>query len=506
MSARIFCFLLVYSSIIMGCANISTPSGGKKDTIPPKLLSVSPADSLLNTRADKIVLRFDEYITVTDVQKEVEVSPILSIPPTVTGVNKHVTVLLADTLLEDNTTYRITFGSAIRDLHEGNIFARYAYTFSTGGYFDSLQLSGNVINAATGFPDTSGIVVVLYSASEDDSAIVKKKPRYKAKPDNKGNFLFKGLPGRAFRMYAVKDDNANLMYDGGSEMVAFNDSTVIPVDSVIAPVTLRLFAEIPDSAAVKDTVLPKKKGMKTKEKMGVTNDTSLTYTVNIDTSNSRNRTFDITDSIKLVFNHNIFINKDKIRISYDSADVKVPLNAAIRTDTSKPKLVYIVAAMAENKVYTLHLDTGFASDTGGLLAPPGRYQFRTFNDDDYGKIKLNLPGKYYGTKKADTQSAAPHFLLLLKANNDTLYQRRITDTVIQFRRLRPANYTFCIIVDKNKNGKWDTGDLLGKVQPEWVIPGAAPLSLKARFEHSIDFDSNTKPTEVKGGLKSKPKK
>jgi hypothetical protein len=105
MSARIFCFLLVFSSIIMGCANISTPSGGKKDTTPPKLLSVSPADSLLNSRADKIVLRFDEYITVSDVQKEVEISPVLSIPPTVTGVNKHVTVLLADTLLEHNTTY-----------------------------------------------------------------------------------------------------------------------------------------------------------------------------------------------------------------------------------------------------------------------------------------------------------------------------------------------------------------------------------------------------------------
>jgi hypothetical protein len=369
-----------------------------------------------------------------------------------------------------------------------------------------LQLSGTVINAATGFPDTSGMVVILYSASEDDSAIVKKKPRYKAKPDNKGNFLFKGLPGRSFRLYAVKDDNGNLMYDGGSEMVAFNDSLVIPVDSVIAPVTLRLFAEIPDSAAVTDTVLSKKKSMKTKEKMGVIKDTTLTYTINLDTSNSRNRTFDITDSIKLVFNHNININKDKINITYDSADVKVPLYATIRTDTSKPKVVYVVSVMAENKVYTLQLDSGFAADTGGLLAPAAKYQFRTFNDDDYGKIKLNLPGKYYSTRNPDTASAAPHHLLLLKANNDTLYQRRITDTVIQFRRLRPANYTFCIIVDKNKNGKWDTGDLLGRVQPEWVVPGAAPLSLKARFEHSIDFDSKSKPTEVKGGMKSKPKK
>jgi len=76
-----------------------------------------------------------------------------------------------------------------------------------------------------------------------------------------------------------------------------------------------------------------------------------------------------------------------------------------------------------------------------------------------------------------------------------------------FSRLRPASYTFRIIVDKNRNGKWDTGDLLGKRQPEEVMPGPAPLSLKAGWEHNIDFETSGKVSDKKG-LKDKvsPKK
>src|SRR6185369_17328582 len=97
MGPRIICFLLVAFMFGAGCANISTPSGGKRDMKPPKLMEVTPKDSLLNTRVKKLELHFDEYIVVCDVQKEVEISPILPIPPTVTGVNKHVTLKLEDT-------------------------------------------------------------------------------------------------------------------------------------------------------------------------------------------------------------------------------------------------------------------------------------------------------------------------------------------------------------------------------------------------------------------------
>ena len=194
---RVF-FLFVLLLNCAGCANITSPTGGKKDTIPPKLVSIDPKDSLLNTRVTRIEMHFDEYITVSDVTKELQISPILTVAPTMIGKNKMVVVKIVDSLLDTNTTYRLSFGTSIRDLHEGNQFHKYTYTFSTGPYFDSLQLHGRVINAATGLPDTGGIIVVLYNGTENDSAIVRHKPRYITKADAGGNYIFKGLPSRGF--------------------------------------------------------------------------------------------------------------------------------------------------------------------------------------------------------------------------------------------------------------------------------------------------------------------
>src|ERR1700749_5085302 len=114
-----FILLLFIICFSTGCANIVPPAGGKKDVTPPKLLAVEPADSLLNTHVTRLEMHFDEFITISDVSKEVEISPILSMPPTVISLNKHVVIKIPDSLLEENTTYRISFGNAIKDVHEG---------------------------------------------------------------------------------------------------------------------------------------------------------------------------------------------------------------------------------------------------------------------------------------------------------------------------------------------------------------------------------------------------
>ena len=502
MTIRIYTnILLIVSCIAAGCANISTPSGGKRDVTPPKLLLSEPGDSLTNTRVTKVVLRFDEYVTLGDVQKEITISPILSVPPIITSLNKHVTVKIADSLLEESTTYRISFGNAIRDMHEGNAYTGYTYTFSTGAYFDSLRLKGTIIDAATGKPDTTSIVV-LYNATENDSAVVKKKPRYASKTDASGKFRFEGLPGRAFKIYAIRDDNNNQVYDGGSEMIAFADNTVSTTDTTQPAITLRLFSEKQDTAQVSEPTTITKKSLRNKEKPATTAiaDTNLVYTVNVDTSNINSRTFGVTDSVKLSFNRKVTINADSISLTYDSAGKAKSIALQIRTDTSKSGLVIVKALLNENTVYTLKVNKGFAKDTAERHTIAGVYRFRTLNNDDYGKITLNIPVKYQNRpSEIDTNKADN--LLLIKADNDTLSLRKIADTNVRLTRLRPATYTFCIIVDKNKNGKWDTGDLYEKKQPELVIPADENIILKAKWEHTIDFEHPVKQKDKKPSIK-----
>ena len=435
----------------------------------------------------RIELNFDEYIVVTDATKEVQISPMLTISPTVSGVNKHVVVKIVDSLLEDSTTYRLSFGNAIKDLHEGNAFSKYTYTFSTCSYFDSLMIKGNVINAITGLPDTGGVQIELYSIKDNDSAVVRHKPKYITRCDNKGKFIISGLPKREFRIYALKDENSNLIYDGIPEMIAFNNESVWAGDTSALPITLKLFTELPDTAAKKSG----KDSVKSIDKMGLrgknkpSSDMKV-YSVSIDTGNASKRTFDVNKNIVITFAQLPILNKDKISLAYEKDGAQLPAAITYLQDTLKPNELQIKTNWIENTVYTLRLAKGFAKDTADADIVPSKYIFHTLDDEDYGKIVVNLPSKY-GSKLE-----RPDYLLLVNSGKDTVYLKPITDTTVRLKRLMPDKYTFRVIVDKNHNGKWDTGDLFGKLQPEEVIPYYEPVLLRPGWDNTLDFEQKKK--------------
>jgi hypothetical protein len=467
--------------ICAGCATVGGLEGGKKDTTPPKLVAITPGDSLLNTKVSKIELRFDEYIALNDPAKEIQISPLLAVPPTVTGLNKKVTVKIPDSLLMENTTYRISFGSSVKDIHEDNKISGLTYTFSTGSYFDSLEVNGKVINARTGLAD-SAAVILLYNGTVDDSAVVRSRPLYigRTKPD--GTFSVKGLPGRSFKVYALKDGNDNLVYDGGKEKIAFNDGMIFPGDSMSKLISLRIFEEIQDTSSFSDTAATSNVNARGKPVIGDQKDRTrtedLTYNVAVDSSDHLKRTKDITKPLEIVFNKEITsIAENKISLSLDSNDTQ-PIT--LRIDSVRKNVLLVTTDWKEDAVYTLRLQKGFAKDSADVDALPSKYQFRSKRDDDYSKLIMHLPSKYSGNK----------YLLLIKSDKDTTYYKPVTDTTITITRLNPGSYSARIIVDENENGIWDTGDLLLKKQPEYVIPYlSGTITLKPGWDNIVDFET-----------------
>lgn len=486
-TASRYWLLFIMACIGAGCANIVPPTGGKKDTTPPKIVEVTPRDSQLNTRVGKVELRFNEYVQLKET-KEVQVSPLLPFPPTIVTEGKKVKLTLDDSVLRPNTTYRISFGKSVGDLHESNPMDPYTYVFSTGNYFDSLRLDGEVIDASTGKPD-SGVHILLYEATESDSVVVRKKPLYIGRV-TAGKFTVAGLPNVPFKIYALRDANDNLTYDGEGERIGFIDSIVHPVDSVGAPLVFKVFEEkVADTTAdTTEEFNVLKKGRRGASKDG------FGYLVGVDTSDISKRVVDVTKPVTINFTKDIdTLNPMRITLMYDSVirdtvviEVEVPFTAD--TDSVRKDVINIKTAWKENTVYTLRLLKGFAKDSAGAEAMPAKYRFRTKNDDDYAKLMVNLPRKY-----ADTG-----YVLLIKNDKDTVYQKPVRDTAVQLVKLQPGAYNMFLIVDKNGNGKWDTGDLFAKRQPEDVIPFAETMQLKAGWEHSHDF--------VKEGKKPDPKK
>lgn len=446
-------------------------------------------------------MRFDEFLNVNNAASEVQTSPLLQFSPTVEAINRRVIVKIPDSLLNDNTTYRITFGNAIGDVHENNPFIGYSYIFSTGSYFDSLRLSGHVYNAATGMSDT-GAQILLYEANKSDSVMVKEKPLYVIKTDGGGNFTFEGLPDKEFKIYALRDANNNLVYDGDNEWIAFYDRTVRPdKDSITEKIELYLFSES-DSVNEKSTVAPTtdRKGFSGRKNEAeqiekTTTDEAFTYTVHIDTSDIRKRTQDITASLEITFSHPVkTINSNRVNLSLDSLETSLEAPITLILDSVDKNKLLLQTAWKEDKVYTLRLLKNFAIGSADKEAMPSKYIFRTKNEADYAKLHVHLPSKY-----RDKQ-----FLFVLLKDGKVFRQQPVTDTNLHFRHLQPADYTMRIIIDENENGKWDPGKLLDKIRPEKVVPHNTNVTLKAGWENIVDFDDT--PAAKKALMNSRDKR
>ena len=240
---KYFLFLLLSGTFLISCATKATLTGGPKDTIAPRLDSLKSTPNFkTNFYPKKIELYFDEWITLKN-QNQILVSPPLIKNPKYTQRGKHIIVEIPDEdTLRENTTYNINFGNTIVDFTEGNAVQDFFYIFSTGDFIDSLELSGKVIDAYDNKPLKSTLVM-LYE-STDDSIVVKSKPFYFGTTRDDGLFKISNIKEGDYKIFALKDENSNFLFDNLKEKVGFLD-TMIHIDTNNGIVQLQLFQPEP---------------------------------------------------------------------------------------------------------------------------------------------------------------------------------------------------------------------------------------------------------------------
>lgn len=216
----------------MRCANPAAPSGGPRDSIPPKILRMTPKNYSTNFKAAKVYIEFDEYIQLKDAQKEIVIAPPLERRPLFKVKGRGVEIEFKCEF-DSATTYKIDFGKALQDNTEGNPLGNFAYVFSTGDVIDSLVMTGQVIDALKGDTIIGGLVY-LYNAVADsmsyDSTLFIGEVMSVARTDSMGVFIATNLRDMDYLVYAIADKNSNASYDVGEDMVGFADSVCNPLD------------------------------------------------------------------------------------------------------------------------------------------------------------------------------------------------------------------------------------------------------------------------------------
>lgn len=462
---RIFPFAAVAIAIITniignsGCANIVPPGGGPRDSLPPQLVSASPKDSALNVTQQKIILNFDEFVELRNANEKLLITPYPSKAPLIESKLRSVTVRLKDSLLP-NTTYVIDFGDAIVDLNESNQLKNFRYVFSTGPVIDSNELEGNIVIAETGTTDST-LFALLYT-QQQDSTVVKEKPKYVARVDGAGKFKFTNLPAGVFYIYALGDADGNKQYSQLTETFAFLDSPVV-VSTKSKPVQLFAFAaEKEKRRAASGSALPKSEIK------------SLIYSTNLE-----NNTQDLLDSFKLGYQKPIrSVDSTKIVLMEDTT--KPVSNFKVLNDTINKKLV-LYTSWKPGVSYTLYLNSGYAKDTSGLTSIKNdTLFFRAREEKEYGSVRLRF-------KNLDLSR---HPVLLIYSNKELKGSYPLQSAEWYRQLYKPGSYELGILYDENQNGRWDAGDYFSKPrrQPEKVVQLKAAITLKSNWDNETNID------------------
>lgn len=512
---RAFLLILGCSLLIFRCAQITPLTGGGRDATAPKLLKSVPENKSTSFQADVILLQFDEYVQVKDVANQILISPTIKTAPEIESLGKKIRIQLKRNELLPNTTYRIGFGKAIADMHEGNALNNLEYIFSTGPTLDTLQISGTIKNAFTETNEV-GVVVGLFKSTDADSLIYKQTPFYYTRTREDGSYTISNVAKNAYRLIAFTDANKNLTYDGISEQIGFYKDTLrLKTDTSL---TVNVFKEEPTRCFLKKsisndygyTLLIYNTTLKSSQ-VRCFNKADETHTSLVQTENDSisiyyktindslwllQKTEKAEDTLRIRLPKAKWMGKKRLTLNTNLQNGQLGLASSLVIESNKwldstsikkdkallihlndstrellnwrmkpPNELYITNTLKPGQSYQLKLDTAFIKDYEGNYNDSLAWTFKTQTTSELGRLLLTLRFN----KKQN------YIVQLINGTKNTVREQKtqlaLAETnlrTLDFKDLSPGEYKVRVIVDENENGKWDTGNYIKKQLPEHI--------------------------------------
>jgi uncharacterized protein (DUF2141 family) len=533
--------------IIAACAQVVTPTGGAKDTTPPKVLHSVPGNYETNYTGNTLTLHFDEFVQVKDASSEIIISPMIGANPQIKIKGKSVEIKF-DTLTQANTTYTVNLGKAIVDNNEGNVLDSNLFVFSTGAEIDSMMLKGKILDAEWKKPEKD-MFVMLYADTAKASPLTKR-PDYIAKTNENGEFKIYNIKKGSYRIFALNDKNGNYLFDLPDEHIAFSnelaqvdtsDNTYIELYSfkeaadkqfvVSSEFTqygkLRIIFNLPtenlninvlnhsfkkawyltEENTTKDTLhfwltdidgldslileisnkgeiidtleleILKKPSEQTTSKGGRGSGKASSFELNAQLNAGGNNPLNYNDTLIITWSHPIN-SFEKSGYVLTQAKDTIPLK--IETIDAALRKHAVFFNYKEDSTYKLNIIPNNVEDIFGLKNDTVQFSFKIQNKNHYGKIILSI-------ENIETQGK-DFIIQLLDDKNAVL--KSITKSNLEvtiFEYLQPGSYSFRLILDENRNKKWDTGDYLNEQQPEKTIIYNGTVSVKSNFDSDIKW-------------------
>ena len=511
---------------IVRCAGIKPPTGGKKDEIPPTLLSEksTPLNKSTNYKSQIINLLFDELISIENIKKELIITPNTGANYTA-KIRKNALILTFDSLLENNTTYTLNFANSIVDITERNKAKNVKIVFSTGNELDSLYIKGNVKDLMTDKPIINAMIL-LYKA--EDTLALKKNPFYFSKTDSSGNYSIENLRKGSYQIYALKEKDNNFKYSLREEKIGFL-TKVAQVDSSINELNFKLmsydnkdlefvktvskkqYVDINFNKNILDYKLSFPEGWKDKIYHNIQGNSIKLYNATQTETDSIEINVFAKDSLLNELNINIKIKfvipkkKDKKAFKYSitpnpkygifaNEEFKVNLKLSKPVAVLKTDSILMISGNDTSSIdkdlvkltnnYNNLIINNLKTDSVVRIIFK-RESIISVENDTLNTINLRYKIKQaenFGSIEGKVEVNHNNFILQLLNEKYQVEAEIKNSKNFKFEYVIPGIKRLRVLIDENENGKWDKGSFINRIQAERVFLQKKTINVKANWE------------------------
>jgi len=147
--------------------------------------------------------------------------------------------------------------------------------------------------------------------------------------------------------------------------------------------------------------------------------------------------------------------------------------------------------------YEMIIDSAAIEDIYGLMNDSIIAKFSVKPLDSYGKVFLNIVNPH------------ENWLVQIINRKDIIVQQSYAPKSgkLGFRYLNPGDYMIRIVVDENRNEKWDSGNYYERIQPEELIYYMDKINVRKNWEQDLEtWDPSTFSIDKFSRAFRKPKK
>ena len=224
-----------------------------------------------------------------------------------------------------------------------------------------------------------------------------------------------------------------------------------------------------------DTVLFSYREKQTRNKRGQTDQQEEEKLVLSTIRNNANQ--DLNRDLSIYIDFPLKSLNDTLFSLYNIPDsVEIPVPFVLRTDSLQPYRMMISVPWESASSYRMELLPGAIGSIYPMEHDTLDVSFKTRDLEYYGQILLSL------------SNVKDQLLVQLFSGNDMLEERIVeADGQYVFPFLAPKEYQFKFIHDRNRNGRWDSGNYLKKLQPEPVELLPVSIEVRSNWDHDVSM-------------------